>query len=261
MTRRYSGFSLIEILMAIGTLSIGMIFIGGTFLVAIHFTGVSADQTTAAIVANEAFAKIKIFGVAMRVGDPNLGINYSNRYKFEIPTLSPFAYNEFEYPSTVTRTGKKYFWSALCRLDPNDPLRDLQVTVFVSRKVGGPATRYPYRHPTDPSRITIDWPVVMPVGVIGTVGSNILTIQDDPATPFDETRWIGPGYTIVENSTGDIYRVVDHGGTPTLAQIILDRPWDPRGIYPDPDVVWVVPPPIGRGKGPCIEVYQEIITF
>ena len=132
--RRYCGFSLLEVLLAIGTLSVGMIFIGGTFLVAIHFTGVSAERTTATVVANEAFAKIRIFGVDMSVGDPNLGVKYSNRYGFEVPTVAPFAPDEFAYPSTSTLTSKKYFWSALCRRDPNDPLRDEPVAFVVEEQ-------------------------------------------------------------------------------------------------------------------------------
>jgi hypothetical protein len=248
-SRRYCGFSLIEVLLAVGTLAIGMIFIGGTFLVAIHLSGVSADQTTAAIVANEAFAKIRIFGVNMGVGDPNLGINYSTRYRFEAPTLSPFAYDEFAYPSTRTLGHKQYFWSALCRLAPNDPARrTLQVTVFVSRKVGA-ATRYrDPLYPLNPNK-WIDWPVAMPVGVSGAIDDPVLKITGDAS-------WIGTGYTIVENSTGEIFRVVNQGPGPQIA-LDPDKPWRWNGA----GVVWVVPPPIGRGKGPCIAVYQGELRF
>ena len=252
--RRYCGFSLIEVLLAVGTLAVGMIFIGGTFLVGIHLSGVSAERTTATIVANEAFAKIRIFDVNM--ADPNWDIFDPNsyRYGFEVPTVAPFAYDEFAYPSTKTLTEKQYFWSALCRRDPSDPWRTLQVTVFVSRKVGA-GTRY--RDPSDPLNLNkwIDWPVAMRLGVSGAIDDPVLTITGEPS-------WIGPGYTIVQNSTGDIYRVVKRGDDPRLPQIILDKPWDPLGIYPYPDdFVWVVPPPIGRGKGPCIAVYQTKITF
>jgi len=259
-SRRYSGFSLVEVLLAVGTLAIGMIFIAGTFLVGIHFSGISAERTTAVIVANEAFSKVKIFGVDMT--DPNLAVDQQRPFPYEVKpqfVLRPIDPNEFAYPSTRTLAEKRYFWSALCRRDPNDPLRTLQVTVFVSRKIGAGTL---YDSPAGP----IDRPVAMRLGVTGTLGNNVLTIIDDPATPtIDETRWISSGYTIVENSTADIYRVIDQPADP--AQVTLDRPWDPRGIYPGAispfpdDMVWVVPPPIGRGKGPCIEVYQTKIRF
>lgn len=251
--RRHSGFSLVEVLLAVGTLAIGMIFIGGTFLVAIHFSAVSADRTTATVVANEAFSKIRIFGVDMT--DPNLAIDRQRPFPDEVKprfVLRPINPAEFAYPSTRTLGSKQYFWSALCRRDAADPNSALQVTVFVSRKVGAGTM---YQGPTGP----IDRPVAMPLDVTGTPGSNVLTIIDDPATPTDETRWISSGYTIVENSTGDIYRVIDQPADPT--QVTLDRPWDPYGIYPVPDMVWVVPPPISGGKGPCIEVYQGEVRF
>ena len=257
--RQYGGFSLIEVLLAVATLAIGMIFVGGTFLVGLHLSGVSAERTTATIVANEAFSKIAIFRV-----DPGDG-TCDARWQARFETLrnwppgspvgtGPIDPNELAYPSTLTPGQKQYFWSALCRRDPNDPANTtLQVTVFVSRKIGSGAL---YASPVGP----IDRPVAMRVDVAGASGSNILTIIDNPATPtIDETRWINNGYTIVENTTGDIYRVIDQPANPI--QVVLDRPWDPRGIYPAADSVWVVPPAIGHGKGPCIEVYRGKVRF
>jgi prepilin-type N-terminal cleavage/methylation domain-containing protein len=58
--RKNNGFSLMEMLLSIGVLSVGMIFIAGVFPVAIHFSTVSTERTIAAVVADEAFAKIKI---------------------------------------------------------------------------------------------------------------------------------------------------------------------------------------------------------
>lgn len=239
--RRYSGFSLVEVLMAVGTLAIGMIFIAGTFLVAIHFTTVSTERTIATVVANEAFAKVRLFGVYPM--DPNLLIDRLTPFEMLKPLFvpSPVDPNEFAYPSTPTLPDKQYFWSALCRLDPNDPIHDVQVTVFVSRKVGA-ATMY--EGPAGP----VDRPIPMPVGVSGTPGRRLLTITGDP-------RWISAGCTIAEDSTGEIYRVVDNGGGPTEVLLDPDKPWLGG------DTVWVVPPPIGRGRGPCIAVYQTVIRF
>ncbi len=232
------GFSLVEVLLAIATLAIGMMFIGGTFLAGVYFSTVSTERTTATVVANEAFSKIKLFGVDM--ADPNLVPNGQKLFDYQVKprplyASRPIDPNEFAYPSTRTLADKQYFWSALCRRDPGDPDHALVVTVFVSRKVGT-ATRY-----VGPAGPMI-WPVPMPIGVSGAVGSRVLTIE------AGKERWIGEGYTIVEDSTGEIFRVVERLG---LNQVLLD----PDKSWLGGNLVWAVPPPISGG-GPCIVVYQ-----
>jgi len=243
--RRHGGFSLVEVLMAVGTLAVGMIFIGGTFLVGIHFTTISSERTIATVVAQEAFSKVRIFGVDAY--DPNWipGVRFT-----PLELLKPWsdpdvvAPAEFAYPSTPTVADKQYFWSALCRRLPSDPNHSLQVVVFVSRKVGA-ASLYEGPDPLAPS----DRPIPMLVGVAGTPGSNVLGIVDSGRR---ETRWVRPGQTIVENSTGRIYRVVDRDAA---GQVILDKPWL------GDDAVWVVPPPVAGGRGPCIDVYPGTVRF
>ena len=252
--RRYGGFSLIEVLLAVGTLAIGMIFIGGTFLVGIHFSTISSERTIAVVVAKEAFSKVKLFGV--HPSDANCVVDRLTPFEMLehgfLPAQGdkrPIDPNEFAYPSARTLAEKQYFWSALCRRVAPAPGRSLQVTVFVSRKVG---ISTKYRNPADPLDLTIavDYPMPVEVGV-SKVAGNIFAI----AIESGKEIFVNEGSTIVENSTGAIYRVIDQPADPT--QVILDRPWDPGGTYPDPDSVWVVPPPIVGGRGPCIKVYQE----
>ena len=235
--RKYRGFSLTEVLLAVGTFGIGMIFVAGVFPVAIHFTTVATERTIAAVVADEAFAKIRLYGVV----DFNLPgcINFND--------VSFVNQSEFAYPSTDPDImQKQYYWSALCRrVDPNSQL--VQVTVFVSRKIGAGGE---YRSPVDPINLKVPYP--MPVKVaVSPVSGNVLGIE-----PGRE-NWINDGYTIVDDLTGDIYRVVKRFAD-TPGTIELDRSW--QGVNPT-DWVWVVPPPIGGGRYPCIAIYQKVIRF
>ena len=229
------GFSLTEILLAVGTLGIGMLFIAGTFLAGIHFSTISAEQTTAAIAADEAFAKIQLYSINLT----NLAADQLKPYE-ALRSIDP---NEFAYPSTnIDASHKQYYWSALCRLlDSSTATRLVQVTIFVSRKVGSAAS---YRGGKG-------WPIPMQVVISGNTGSNSLAI-----TEADNRTWINDGYTIVDNKTGQIYRVLKRDADqPNL--VILDRPWQGSPA----DSVWVVPPPIGGGRNPTIAIYQKVIRF
>ena len=229
---KQNGFSLAEVLLAVCTLAIGMSFIGGTFLVAIHLSTVATERTIAAVVADEAFAKIRLYGV-----DPNLLTNEQQR----IETLSLIPSEEFAYPSTKTTANRQYYWSALCR-KTSDEL--LQVTVFVSRKIG--SSVYQSSAFQEGSEI----PVPVKIVVSGVLNENLLTI----AVP-NQFSLINNGYTIVTNLTGRLYRVLERDAdAPNM--ILLDRPW-----MESDSTVWVVPPPVGGGRYPCIAIYQKIIRF
>ena len=57
------GFSLTEVLIAVGILAVGMIFIAGVFPAGIYLTTIATERTIAAVAADEAFAKIKIYAI------------------------------------------------------------------------------------------------------------------------------------------------------------------------------------------------------
>jgi hypothetical protein len=264
---RNSGFSLTEVLLAVGTLTIGMVFVAGVFPAAIHFTTIATERTIAAVAVDEAFAKIKIYAI----GDPNVlvddidfnrlkedGLTDFNDINEPFPAIKNAIYNEFVYPSTGD-SDKQYFWSALCRLtegydavsNPNPPV---QVTVFVSRKTGA-GLEYPA-----PPDGTVTNPVNRPMPVrvdVSSVVNNELQIDD-----ANQITYINDGYTIVDDRTGRIYRVLErYMDEPDT--ILLDGTWqgDPTGV------VWVVPPPrapgqpICSGRNPCIAIYQKVIRF
>ena len=243
------GFSLTEVLLAVGTLAVGMVFISGTFLTGIHFSTIATERSIAAVIADEAFAKIRVLGIDF--SDPNLAVN--QQAPFELVSLIPdkqFPEYEFAYPSTKTLNEKQYYWSALCRPVPGPDNQLVQVTVFVSRKIG---TYTQYHNPIDPLdlAITYSYPKLINVGVSGVVGDPVITLTDN-------ITFINDGYTIVENGTGSIYRVVKRAADPAFPEQITlaqDKTWQGG------DSVWVIPPPVGGGKKPCIAVYQRLISF
>jgi type II secretory pathway pseudopilin PulG len=244
---KYFGFSLTEVLLAVGTLSIGMIFVAGVFPVAIYFSTEASEQTIAAVVVDEAFAKIRLYGGgAGSILLSQLPANGSHAFGDVMATVDPVDPDEFAYPSdpcnNILRT--RYCWSALCRR--LGATRLVQVTVFVSRRTGSGMR---YRAPVEPIDGRVPYPMPVEVGVSDSAGSNVLTIETDRET------FINDNYTIVENETGRLYRVLERRRQLDENTIVLDRPWQ-GGTS-----VWVIPPPAGGGRYPCIAVYQKVIRF
>jgi len=227
---RNNGFSLTEVLMAAGILAIGFAFIAGMFPVGVRLTALATEQTIAPIVADEAIAKIKLYG------DPNF-----------IQFLSPTEYrdfsdvafwrgvqipdDEFAYPSTdISPELRRYHWSALCRRDMFS--NEVHVIVFVSRRAGAGA-RYlthesSWNSPDYGQAVLIsdqdDWPVPVRVGVEVSEDEQRLTIDADSP----QRSYISTGSTIVDDATGRIYRVLeripdDVNGT---IVIVLERDWE-----------------------------------
>lgn len=253
---RKTGFSLAEVLLAIGTLAVGVLFVAGVFPVGVHLTTIATERTIASIAADEAFAKIKLYA-----NDPNGGIDLgelgtNNLKDFNDVLKSGIEIDpcEFTYPSTdVPVEQKHYYWTALCRrLGTSSQL--VQVTVFVCREVN-PSLEYRDRDISGELG-KIAYPVPVKVKIL-KVKDNELEIDDPyPADGVEEETFINDGYTIVDNKTGRIYRVLERYAAADNT-ILLDRKWggDATGY------VWVVPPPVGGGKGPCIGVYQRVIRF
>jgi hypothetical protein len=253
-----------------------MIFIAGVFPVGIHFATIATERTIAAVVADEAFAKIKIYAI----GDPNknvpgnddidLGQLETDELKPDESTvfddIFPAAANidpnlkEFTYPSSDTGSQKQYCWSVLCRLTEEydkdyNPSPPVQVTVFVSRR-----TRAGLKYHEEDGGENGARPVPVPVGVSQGSKNNELEIDD-----YDQRSFINDDYMIVDNQTGDIYRVLErYRDKPNTAEnedkvILLDKDWDDESD--PPDEVWVIPPPVNGGRYPCIAIYQKVIRF
>lgn len=264
-----NGFSLTEVMMAAGILAIGFAFIAGMFPVGVKLTAITTEQTIAPIVVDEAIAKMRLYG------DPNF---LSAIALYQANPLSPTEYidfadvcyipdYEFIYPSIyppyppadISPDRSQYHWSALCR--PDTFSNEVHVIVFVSRRAGAGAQylthEFNWNSPNYGQGVLIsdqdDWPVPVGVGVTASGAVGELTIDPD-----DET-YINAGSTIVDDATGQIYRVLGRGmnGDPENV-ITLDRNWE----GPATGFVWVVPPavtdtgppPRVGGRYPCVRV-------
>lgn len=224
------GFSLTEVLMAAGILCVGIMLVATMFPVAIYLTSVASERTMAAIVADEAFAKIQLYGLQTYPADINDFEKICN-------TIDP---NEFSYPSVdpYSTNLRQYYWSALCkRTDPCE----YQVTVFVARKTS-PSHTY-YQGADGGNR-----PKAVLFAVTVPNDHNELKILNG------NVRYVNPPTTILDNATCKIYRVIDRRDP----NVVLDRAWE-NGT--SADYIWLIPPPVSGGKNADIEVYQRIIRF
>ena len=119
MVRRFGndGFSLTEVLIATGILTVGFVLIAGTFPVGIKLTALATERTIGAVAADEAFAKIQLYGFRPR--DPSLwpdkyrlNPNDPNTACVDYAYVTPIWFwvteKDFAYPSTDTGNEKKY---------------------------------------------------------------------------------------------------------------------------------------------------------
>jgi prepilin-type N-terminal cleavage/methylation domain-containing protein len=280
---KHNGFSLTEVLMAVGILSVGMMLIATMFPVGIYLTSVAAERTMAAIVSDEAFAKIQLYGFKNPVPQPDDDANraefYGKTYDYEqahnapylggspclpgsydlFPGLSEINSNEFSYPSVDPAMGnRQYYWSALCKKLSNVPTEtEYLVTVFVSRKTSPNLTYYwhdPYYcyDPNSSSR-----PRVVDISVQNVPGepNDKLKISEP-----NKARYVNPPTTILNNGSGRLYRVVDREVADSNI-IKLDRIWTEDMNNSSQRYIWLVPPPNTGGKNANIEVFQRIIRF
>lgn len=235
-----NGFSLTEVLMAVGILSVGMMLIATMFPVGIYLTSVAAERTMAAIVSDEAFAKIQLYGIVPQ------GPGSSYDYEDELVSANRIDPNEFSYPSVdPCATGnRQYYWSALYKFDPNSA--GYLITVFIARKTN-PNLTYDAGY--------FDRPRVIDVNVRDVPGK-----PDKLEVLNGKAKYVNPPTTILNNASGRLYRVVDREVADSNI-IKLDRIWTEDMNNSSQRYIWLVPPPETGGKNADIEVFQRIIRF
>jgi Tfp pilus assembly protein PilV len=269
--RQQHGFSLTETLMAVATLAIGMTFISGAFLTGMFFATLSTERTIAAVAAEEGFAKMQIFG--LDVADSDLKTTGFVPYK-DLTTLPA---DESFYPSTRADTTRQYSWSVICRrvADTNDVnnvdvaagTQDLvQCVVFVSRETGSNSSYYQRKSGTG-------WPQLEQTDLPRPLRVNIAQ-NATPATPdvifvkdavtsdkIDERTFVGEGSIVVDDATGQIYRVLERDKVQP-ERVRLDRNWEGGDLTAaDGGWVWVVPPAVAGGRIPGVAAYEKIMRF
>lgn len=246
---KHNGFSLTEVLMAVGILTVGMLMVAMMFPLGIHLTTVSVERTMAAIVTDEAFAKIQLRGINIAVLS---GVG-TKCVPLRICVNKPFDANEeCAYPSIDPGSdSRQYYWDALCRKlvsEPNDS--SVQVTVFAGRKSGAGNTFSSYDHP-----------IMVYLSVSPGPMANQITISATYQT------FVNPPASVVAGNSGNIYRVIKRGGDdPSQDNILtLDRDWNESSTS---TVIWFMRPPDGAGgantatgANPDIGVFQRIIKF
>ena len=258
---RHCGFSLTETLLAVGTLAVGMLFVAGTYMTGIYFSTVSTERSVAAVVADEAFAKIRLYDLDPDAPafDPNDGASDQNPFvPYERLKAIPAA--EFLYPSTADESEAHYAWAAICKRVPRER-RLVQVTVFVSRLTGTHAQYWARTGGADPAALEpSDRPRPVSITVTrdgGAGAANEVRVSDAVSNAgVDVATFINARSILVDDATGEIYRVLErYRDDPDLVK--LDRAWSgsPLGR------VWTVPPARSGGRSPLVAVYQRILRF
>lgn len=264
--RRQPGFSLIEALLATGILGVGLVLIAMVFPVGVKLTGIAAERTIGTIAAQEAFAKMHLYGLPelsqWPVTDPadfpytECAI-YSELLRLKYPAMSQAEWEElrleFLYPSVYIPDGQesqRYHWSALCRMIDE---QQVQATVFVTRKVAE-GTHF-YTPAGDADGL---WP--SPVRVDVQIGANSRELEVLPGSWGDVVfGFFSDNAIIVADHDGQIYRVQEYkavGGS-IKNTLVLTEDWQPSA---GSQVIWVVPPVVGGTRNPVIGVVQKTLT-
>ena len=247
-------------MLAVATLAIGMMFIAGTFLTGVYFSTTSTERTIAAVAADEALAKMRIYGL-----DPNHA-NLKTDGFVPYEQLVTIPAEEYLYPSTREEPSRQYSWAAICRR-MSAGSRLVQCTVFLSRQTAG-ATYWARKTGADGPQLGTpnpDLPRPVRVNIVqdaAAANTSEVSIQDAVSTDAVEERaFINDGSVLVDDKTGQIYRVLErYANQPD--KIRLDRPWTGGAIVaPAGGWVWVIPPAASGGRDPTVAVYQEVLRF
>lgn len=286
-------------LIATGIMAIGLVMVATIFPVAVKLTTLTTERAVGAVAADEAFAKIRLYGLrdfqywpAAMLHQVNPGTfpdeystcnNYIdiNRYGLGRDRIYNTAddiavtteWEPFKYPSVAASAypeGQKYHWSALCRRAGD---KAVQITVFVNRR-NTAGNKY-YGHAGFSGNTSNPYPAVsnLPWPSLVRVQVRLNGLRKLQVLPEDNLNWTSPpvvgnildffndGYTIADDYSGRIYRILEVNRTD--GTLTLSENWiaDPAKPAGLANYIWVVPPAAGSDRYPCVGVYQKVIQF
>jgi hypothetical protein len=264
-------------LIATGIMAIGLVMVATVFPVGVKLTSLSTERTIGAVVADEAFAKIQLYRLRdfdlWPVTDPTVECvdfqyivkeqDFNEDGTIDSGDARESDWDEFRYPSTLVPVGenRNYHWSAICR-KMEDSDKEVQVTVFVTRKVAAASQYRAWDAIADNVAALSDWPKPVKVQIDSVVDPRTLEFSTTGPWSADTREFFDDGYTIVDNYSGRIYRVLEvkDTGTDNLPDtLVLQQDWVDSGL--SNETIWVVPPAVGSDRYPCAGVYQKIIRF
>ena len=294
-----NGFSLTEVLLAIGVLAVGMILVAGVFPVAIHFSTVSTERMIASAVADEAFATIQLIACGDLDGDadptddkdddifgadassylsqnshtlfcaPDLENDIEEIFPF-LDILDNIDYSRFTYPSVEDiKDPPLYVYPSIL-----DPQNNQYCWTAICRALDN----YNSGDPVPSVQVTVF--VCRKTGGGKTYYQPDASGQADTSLPFYEL----PLAVKVATSKESDYelKITDSAERKFIndgCHIVTDKDGDIYRVVeryrdPDDDVilldrkweggdedVWVVPPPVNGGRYPCIAIYQRTIRL
>jgi hypothetical protein len=242
-----------ETLLAVATLAIGMLFIGGTFMTGVYFASLSTERTIASVAADEAFAKIQLYGnppvealstTTFVLYEPGNGLvgaaDVSDRVYPSVLNRVPDSKKVLQY--SQESQSSQYSWAAVCKR-VSAASRLAEFTVFICRRSGEASLPTAFSDLPRPVRVDVG---------------------HDSASPNNELQIAGglallrDGTSILDDATGQIYRVVERvAGQPSQPdKIKLDRPWTGGAT----GRIWLIPSAAG-GRDPLVAIYQQILRF
>jgi hypothetical protein len=269
---KHKGFSLIEAIIATGILALGLAMIAMAFPVGVKLASIATERPVGVVAANEAFAKICLYGIRA-FSDPNWAANSDSNPATTVDntctdywpvcktSLTLLQKNDQRcYPSLVPQPmERRYYWSSLVRRADSNT-NEVQATVFVCRMLGMGSAYY-----TSAGTANGQWPVPVKVRVQMTAANEVQVMIPSPLvyTPSGaEYKFFTEGSMIVEDSLGSIYKVMEMKDLPPIDGVreilVLDKAFTTTVA---PSYVWVVPPAIGSSRNPCIDISQRVLAF
>ena len=283
----HKGFTLVEVMLAAGILVIGLILVAGAFPLGIKMTANSTESVIGSVVADEAFAKIRLNCLPVDIGKWGANTGYLSTSSFTIfqnelllyqaktTPAYPILDEDLAWPSADTGEQKHYYWSALVKKVPSSfsLSTPMQTLVFVCR-ITGAGVQYP--NPFDLNRniagvddlIYIPKPIYIQVDT-SVLPTNVETIKtlslySDGSNDYDDIELLE---YIPDDAVLVMINAINSSEVLMLEVLEVDTANNvitfKDGILSNKvnSYFWVVPTAKDSTRNPLIDIYQEQISL